>query len=102
MNFDEYDVPKHLNICGRKIKIKVVENLVIEGIGKANGCYQHDLNLITLDSLDGMDTATLLHEAVHAVMTSSGLADVVGLAVEEAICRAMEMLAPAINFKGKR
>lgn len=97
----KFNPPKRLKIGGRIIRVKIVENLHVDGVGKARGAYQHDARIIELDDDDeeGLDCATLLHEATHAVLTTSGLADVVGAQVEEAICRAMEMLAPNIYFK---
>jgi hypothetical protein len=99
----KFNPPKFIKVGGRSIKVKKTENLAVEGVGKANGCYNHDNRLIELDTEDGMDVATLLHEATHAVLTTSGLADILGAATEEAVCRAMEMLAPSIYFRaGKK
>jgi hypothetical protein len=98
----KFSPPKTIKVGGRVIRVKKAENLSVDGVGKANGAYNHDDKLIELDAEDGMDMATLLHEATHAVLTTSGLSEILGLATEEAICRAMEMLAPCIYFKASK
>ena len=84
------------------IRIKVVEDLHVDGVGKANGAYCHDDRLIQLDKDDGVHNAYLIHEATHAVLATSGLSEVLGLPLEEAVCTAMEMLASSIYFRAKK
>jgi hypothetical protein len=98
----KFSPPKNIVVGGRSIRIKVVEDLHVEGVGKANGAYCHDARLIQLDKDDGVNNAFLLHEATHAVLTTSGLSEVLGLQLEEAICTAMEMLASSIYFRAKK
>lgn len=89
----EFKPPKHVHIGGRKIIVKVTEDI------DDHGQYCHDLKRIEINSSKNEQVATLLHECVHAALTISGLAEVLGANTEEAVCRAIELIAPNIYFK---
>lgn len=90
MNFK---APKHLTIGGRKIKIILDEDI------DEHGLYYHDARKIVINPTKEEPLASLLHESIHAVLTISGLAEVLDDKLEEAVCRAVELLAPNIYFK---
>lgn len=91
--------PKQVTICGQKIRIKTKD---IEG---DHGRYCHDDRIIYLS--DDPEAAkeqwpTLLHEMTHAVLTICGISEVLGTGQEEAICRALENLAPVLALRPKK
>lgn len=105
-------IPKSINILGKKIKIKTKADTTLkfedaEGAGaedeEVSGYYSHDEGYIMINSSlsEDMQWVTLLHEMVHAVMGITGLSEVVTSDKEEAICRAMENLAPILALRPK-
>jgi hypothetical protein len=95
MSSDKIIPPKFVNIGGRKITIKVNDEI------DEHGLYIHDLRRIEINPKKDEQVATLLHECVHAALTISGLSEVLGANTEEAVCRAIELIAPNIYFKTK-
>lgn len=90
MNFE---APKSLYIGGRRIKVVLDEDM------DDHGLYYHDLRKIVINPTKEDPLASLLHEAVHAALTIGGVAEVLGDKLEEAVCRAIELLEPNIYFK---
>ncbi len=66
-----------------------------------HGLYIHDLKRIELNPNSKEPVETLLHECIHAALAVSGLGEVLGDKIEEAVCRAVETVAPNIYFKVK-
>lgn len=88
--------PSSLKVMGRKIKIKVKD------LDSDHGQYVHDESTIYLSNNPEHQKdmkATLLHELVHVVLTIGGVAEVLGPEKEEAVCRAVENLAPILIIK---
>lgn len=96
---DEIKPPRSVKVLGKRIKIKIKE---LED--SDHGGYSHDDKTIYLsDDEDQMKDrwATLLHEMVHACLTISGVSEVLGIDREEAVCRAIENLAPLLTLRPK-
>jgi hypothetical protein len=89
-------LPKHLTVAGQKVKI------ISKELDGDHGQYNHDQRTIYLDPSSKEQFATLLHELVHAALTISGVAEVLGDEKEEAVCRAMELLAPILALRSKK
>lgn len=100
---NESVAPKSLNIGGKRIKVVVKGELEFEG-GTAYGLYTPSKYLIELDknTEHKEQVATLLHEAVHAALHVSGVGEMLSGPLEEAVCRAVELIAPNIYFKSKK
>lgn len=90
MNFE---APKSLLIGGRKIKV-ILDDEIDE-----HGLYYHDTKKIVINPTKEEPLASLLHESIHAALTISGLSEALGDKLEEAVCRAVEMIAPNIYFR---
>lgn len=95
MSSEKFTPPKYVMIGGRKILIKLNDEI------EEHGLYCHDLRRIEINPDKNEQVATLLHECVHAALTVSGIAEILGAQTEEAVCRAIEMIAPNIDFKTK-
>lgn len=100
---NEQAPPKSLSIGGKRIKVLVKDGLEFEG-GTAYGLYTPSKYLIELDkNTDHKEqVATLLHEAVHSALHISGVGELMSSQLEEAVCRAVELIAPNIYFKSKK
>lgn len=88
-----FEAPKHLMIGGRKIKV------VLDAEIDEHGLYYHDSRKIVINPTKEEPLASLLHETIHASLAIGGLSEVLGDKLEEAVCRAVEMIAPNIYFK---
>jgi Zn-dependent peptidase ImmA (M78 family) len=89
-------LPASVKICGKRIKIK------IKDIDSNHGEYVHDEATIYLsnDPRHEKDQwASLLHEIIHAVLTISGVSEVLGIEKEEAVCRSIENVASILKLK---
>jgi len=87
---------KKIKICGKVITIKKKE------LDNLHGEYVHDAAVIYLsdDPKLAKDAwPTLLHEMIHAVLAITGVNEVLGSDKEEAVCRAIENLAPLLELK---
>lgn len=88
--------PKSINILGRKIRIKKRD---LDG---DHGRYVHDDAVIYLSDNEEHEKdawPTLLHEMVHAALTIGGVSEVLDAGKEEAVCRAIENLAPVLSLR---
>lgn len=101
---DKFSPPKHLTIGGQKIKVLVKKDLKADDGGVAYGLYCYGDRTIELNAENdqSQQLPTLLHEAVHAALKISGVGELLDPKLEEAICVAIEMLAPNIYFKTKK
>ena len=81
--------PTSVKIMGRKIAIKWVPRLE-DNDEKVSGLYHPDTKSIEVDPDDPEPWATLLHEMFHAALDIGGVAQVLTLEQEEAVCRAVE------------
>ncbi len=88
-------VPKSLTVLGKKIQIVRVP------LEDCHGAYKHDSALIELDTALPEDRAwqVLLHEMVHAYLTISGVAELMDIRLEEAVCRALENISENVQLK---
>ncbi len=93
--------PKSMNIGGRKVKVKAVSKLRVDG-EDCYGAYSYwdDTIRINEDTPDAYKVQTLLHEAMHAALKVTGISEFLDEKVEEAVCIAAELIAPNIVFKG--
>jgi len=92
----EFKAPKSITVGGRRIKVLLDDDI------DEHGLYSHDSRKIFIDPTKDEPNASLLHEACHAALAVSGLSEVLGDKLEEAVCRAVELLAPNIFFKMKK
>lgn len=101
---DKFVPPKYLTIGGQRIKVIVKRDLKTDGGEMAYGLYCYGDRTIELNSENDINQQlpTLLHEAVHAALKIGGVGELLDPKLEEAICVAVEMLAPNIYFKSKK
>jgi hypothetical protein len=87
------DMPKQLQVLGRTIEVKLVEDLRIGDV-ECYGCYQGSTIQICTSkhSTHAAYHRTLMHERVHAILAISGITELLDGRTEEAICVAMESL----------
>lgn len=88
-------VPKTLTVLGKKLQINRV------ALEDCHGAYKHDSGVIELDTAlpDDKVWPILFHELVHACLTISGVAELMDIKLEEAICRSMENLSENIQLR---
>lgn len=89
---NEFKVPKHVNIGGRKIKI------VLDPHSDDHGRYYHMGKTIIIDPEKEDPHASLIHEMMHAALAAGGLTEILDEKLEEAICCAAELLAPCLKL----
>jgi len=83
-------------IGGYKIRVVLDEEM------DEHGLYYHDSRKIVINPTKEDPLASLLHEALHAALAIGGLSEILDGKLEEAVCRAVEMIAPNIYFKAKK
>ena len=89
---NEFKVPKHVTIAGRKIKI------ILDPHSDDHGRYYHMGKTIIIDPEKEDPHATLIHEMMHAALAAGGLTEILDEKLEEAICCAAELLAPSLKL----
>lgn len=89
----DFKAPTSIKVGGRNIKIK--QDIDCDDHGR----YYHMQKLIIIDPDKEDPHASLLHEAMHAALAVGGLSEMLDPKLEEAICVAVEMLAPNIYWK---
>lgn len=90
-----------LSILGRAIRVITISNGdldKISGTENSLGLYMDDTIYLASSLQDEARRRVLLHEATHAVLTISGLTNLIEDNLEEAICDAVEALANVTNF----
>ena len=95
-NSEKFTAPSHLIIGGRKIRVVLNEEM------EEHGLYYHDSRKILINPTKEEPLASLLHESIHAALAIGGLSEILDDKLEEAVCRAVEMIAPNIYFKAKK
>jgi hypothetical protein len=93
MSSEKFTAPAYLMIGGRKIRVILDDDL------DDHGMYVHDTKKISINPTKEDPLATLLHEAVHAALAVGGLSEILEDKLEEAVCRAVELIAPNIYFR---
>ena len=86
--FDRTRPPRVITICGHKIKIRVVKELV-DGSIDLYGAYNGDTKTIFLKK-DPNWKLTLFHEMIHCALHLTGAGEGLTLSKEEAICISLE------------
>ena len=69
---------------------------------EAFGLFSDGLIEISKETPQDEMVATLLHESIHAALRVSGVSQLLNEQLEEAVCRAVELIAPNIYFKSKK
>ena len=90
--------PRQVKICGKTIKIRKKD------LESDHGQFVLDESTIYLSTdpkHEKEQWSTLLHELVHATLSICGVAEVLGDEKEEAVCRALENLAPILALRKK-
>jgi hypothetical protein len=97
MQAKNFKVPKHLTICGRKVKIVVSQNLQESG-QIVHGYFDASEHKIALRS-DKSEVMrdTLLHEVLHAILHYSGHSHLVGVGEEGLVVALENGLSPLLK-----
>lgn len=86
--FNRNRPPRVVNVCGHKIKVKVVSKLV-DGSNDLLGAYNGETKTIYL--LKHPDwRSCLFHELIHCALHLTGSGEGLSLTKEEAICIGLE------------
>tara|TARA_R100001463_G_scaffold2401_6_gene10164 strand:- start:668 stop:955 length:288 start_codon:yes stop_codon:yes gene_type:complete len=87
-----------VTILGQRFTIEHVQNLLVEGERCEGACYVSE-RVIKLDDYlrfqESRYNRVLRHELMHAALRVSGLAELMDLKMEEAIC----VLAESVSIK---
>lgn len=81
--------PRSVMICGHKIKIKIIKELVDDDQEPLHGAYNGDNKTIYL-AKDSDLMSTLWHECLHAALHLSGASEGLTMTKEEQIVQALE------------
>tara|TARA_A200000159_G_C7283717_1_gene322618 strand:+ start:634 stop:921 length:288 start_codon:yes stop_codon:yes gene_type:complete len=87
-----------VEVLGQRYTIEHVPNLLVEGERCEGACYVSERTVKIDDALryqDARYNRVLKHELMHAALRTSGLAEMMDLRMEEAIC----VLAESISIK---
>ena len=98
----KFVAPKSLVIGGRKVKVVMKDELKADDGEEAFGLFSDGLIEISRGTPQDEMVATLLHECIHAALSVSGVGGLLSDQQEEAVCRAVELIAPNIYFKSKK
>lgn len=98
----KFVAPKSLVIGGKRVKVVMKDELRSDEGHGAFGLFSDGLIEISKETPQDEMVATLLHECIHAALAISGVGEILDNKVEEAICRAVELIAPNIYFKSKK
>ena len=79
---------KTIRIAGKEIKV------IVKELEDKHGEADLDAGIIYLHH--GADVPTELHERMHHVLHITGMAEMLGARKVEAVCRAIELLAPYV------
>lgn len=86
-----------IKILGREIQVITVPDSDLSVMADLEGClglYKGDMIYIASSLQEPLRSRVIIHEAVHAVLSISGLTNLIEDKLEESICDAME------TFKG--
>lgn len=98
----KFTPPKFLVIGGKKVRVVVKDVLRADDGEEAFGLFSDGLIELSRETPADEQVATLLHECIHAALAISGVGEILDGKVEEAVCRAVELIAPNIYFKSKK
>lgn len=87
--FDRPRPPRHVMVCGHKVKVRIVKNLIDDNHDQLHGAYNGDTKTIFL-AKDSEWKSVLFHELIHACWHLSGASEGVGMSKEEQLVLSLE------------